>query len=259
LRGIRFNRGFTAALPGGTLEDRRPPVKKFLISVVLIVSMSPAIFSLSEGWMGLGFGWGNLFERSSSGGNTAKTYMSSPGVTLNGYTFWNRRNIGLFSNMAFLFPSRSTLDINGVKTNVDLSVYDILFQFNLIIGPGFRFNVNDTLTLQFGAGLNYMQTVGSYTGFVAGYKVGYGLLGFNLGIGGDAGVKFDITDALFVSAGSTISFDFAKHTSVFSSYGNTSGWASGYFMLGIRPYLCIGLNVWAAEPGPFKGKIGKPK
>jgi hypothetical protein len=238
-------------------------MKKFLVLVVLAISMRPAIFSLSESWTGLGFEWGNFFENVSKDGNTAKTYMSSPGGTLNGYTFWNRGNIGLFSIMAFLFPNKSTLDINGVKTSVDLSVYDILFQFNAIIGPGFRYNVNDKLALQFGVGLNYMQTVGSYTNtiFVAGYteKVGFTLLAFNLGIGGDIGMKLDITDTIFVSVGSTLSFDFASHTFVFSSYRNTSGWASGYSLFGIRPYLCIGFNSWAEEPGPFKGKLGKPK
>jgi hypothetical protein len=243
--------------------NRRPPMKKFLISVVLIVSMSPAIFSLAESWTSAGFGWGNFFERSPAGGNTAKTYMNSPGITLNGYTFWNRGNIGFFSNAAFLFPKRSTLDINGVKTSVDLSVYDVLFQFNAIVGPGIRFNVSDKLAVQFGLGLNYMQTFGSYTNtmVVAGYieKVGFAVLGFNLGIGGDVGVKFDLTDTFFVSAGSMFSFDFANHTSVFSSYGSTSGWADDYFMLGIRPYLCIGLNSWAEELGPFKSRMGKPR
>jgi hypothetical protein len=249
------------AAGGGILEKRRPLVKKFLVLVVLAASISPAIFSLSESWTGLGFGWGNFFEDVSKGGDTAKTYMSSPGVTLNSYGFWNRGNIGFLSNMAFLFPNRSTLDINGTKTSVDLSVYDILFQFNVVIGPGFRFNVNDRLALQFGVGLNYMQTFGSYTMFVAsyGYSVGYTLLAFNLGVGGDVGVKFDITDTLFISTGSTFSFDFANLTSVYSSFGNTSGWASNYSMFGVRPYLCIGFNSWAEEPGLFKGKMGKPK
>jgi hypothetical protein len=238
-------------------------VKKFLVLVVLITSISPVAFSLSESWTGLGFGWGNFFENVSKDGDSTKTHMSSPGATLNSYAFENRGNIGILSNMAFLFPNRGTLDINGVKTSVDLSVYDILFQFNAIIGPGFRYNVDDKLALQFGVGLNYMQTVGSYTNtiFVAGYaeKVGFTLLAFNLGIGGDVGMKLDITDTVFVSVGSTLSFDFASHTSVFSSYENTSGWASNYSLFGIRPYLCIGFNSWAEEPGPFKGEMGKPK
>jgi hypothetical protein len=234
-------------------------VKKLLILLVLIVSIGPAAFSLSESSLGLGFGWGNFFERASSNGSTAKTYMSSPGIAFNGYSFWNKKNIGLFTNMAFLFPSKSTIDINGVKTNADLSFYDILFQFNAMIGPGFRINIRENFILQLGVGLNYMQTTGSYTGYVAGNKIGYGLLAYNLGLGGDIGIKYDITDAFFISAGSTVSYDFACHTAVFSSYENTSGWAGNYSMLGIRPYLCIGMNFWAGEPGFFKTRIGKPR
>jgi hypothetical protein len=146
--------------------------------------------------------------------------------------------------MAFLFPVRSTLDINGTKTSVDLSVYDILFQLNTIIGPGFRYNITKEFTLLFGIGLNYMQTFGSYTTYIPYYdsKIAYVVLGYNLGLGGDIGIKFDITDSFFISGGGTFSFDFVNHTSVLSSFGNSSGWAGDYFMFGLRPYICIGFN-----------------
>jgi hypothetical protein len=236
-------------------------MKKFLILVVFSVSIGSAVFSLTESSMALGFGWEHFFETTSSDGQKAKTYLSAPGITYNAYSFWNKGNVGFFLNMAFLFPNRGTLDVNGVKTDVDLGVYDVLFQYNAMIGPGFRFGFNKNLTLQLGVGFNYMQTIGSYTKYVAYYssKIGYTLLGFNLGIGGDVGIKYDITDGFFFCVGSTFSYDFACYTAVYSSFGNTSGWAGNYSMIGIRPYLCIGVNLWAEEPGLFKNKIGKPE
>jgi hypothetical protein len=236
-------------------------VKKLLVLLVLAAGLNPAAFSLSESWTGLGFGWGNLFESSSANGNTAKTYIGSPGINYDAYGFWNKNYIGLFSSTAFLFPNKGTININGVEAAADLDIYDTLFQFDFAIGPGFRVNLRDNFKLKFGIGFHYTMMVGSYTRYVGYYndKIGFVMWGYTLGIGGDAGVKFDITDTFFISAGSAFSFDFASHVSIFSSFGNTSGWAGDYFMLGIRPYLCIGFNSWAEEPGPFKGKTGKPK
>ena len=237
-------------------------MKKFLVLVVLASGLDAAVFSFSpsESSTGLGFGWGNFFEGASKGGDSATAHMSAPGITSNAYGFWNKGNVGIFSNIAFLLPNEGTLNINGTETTVDLSAYDVLFLFNASIGPGFRLPVNEKLTVRFGVGLNYMQTTGSYSRFIQGAgNVGFALLGFNFGIGGDVGAKFDITDVFFISIGSTFSYDFASHVSLNSSFGNTSGWASNYSMFGFRPYLCVGLNSYVTEPGFAKGKLGKPQ
>jgi hypothetical protein len=236
-------------------------MKKFLIAAILVVGLSLKAFPLTESSMAFGFGWEHFFESSTADGQRAKAYLSAPGIAFNSYGFWNKGNIGIFTSMAFLFPDKGSIDVDGIRADVDLSVYDTLFQFNLTIGPGFRFNLGKNVLLQFGAGLNFMQTTGSYTTYVAGYsgKIGYSLLAFNLGLGGDIGIKFDITDSFFLCAGSAFSYDFTNHTAVYSSFGNTSGWAGNYSMIGIRPYLCIGINLWAEESGPFKTKIGKPE
>jgi hypothetical protein len=235
---------------------------KFLIVAVLVAGLNSAVFSLGENSMALGFGWEHFFEFASGDGQTSKTYLSAPGITFNDYGFWNKGNIGIFVNMAYLFPDKGSIDIDGTRTDVDLGIYDRLFQFNITIGPGFRFSFSKNLALRFGVGFNYMQTTGSGSRYVAGYdgEIGYTILAFNLGIGGDIGIKYDITDSFFVCAGTALSYDFACHTTVYSSFGNASGWAGNYSMTGIRPYICIGLNTWGE--GTFrnsKGGFGKPK
>jgi hypothetical protein len=71
----------------------------------------------------------------------------------------------------------------------------------------------------------------------------------------------DITDVIYFNLGTTISYDFAGHrwiTSTVDNWKNTkmesSGWMTGYSMIGIRPYIAIGFNYYQE-----KGKWGKPK
>jgi hypothetical protein len=241
-------------------------MKKILCLVVLALGVHAVVFSFSpsESSMSLGFGWGNFFENSKENGDTVKRYIGSPGVTFENYTFWNKKNIGLFINLGLLFPVKITSEVNGAKTDVDMSSYKFLFQENMIIGPGFRYSFNDRFTLLAGLGLDVLFSAASYSksvyvGYGWIYNVGYAEFSFGLGIGGDAGIKFDITDKVFLKLGSTISYNFAKHTSISSSLGNTSGWASTYSMIGFRPYLTVGLNLYVTEPGFFKGKLGKPQ
>jgi hypothetical protein len=244
-------------------------MKKNICLVILILGVCASVFSFSpsESSISLGFGWGNAFESAEEGGKTVKTYMGSPGITLESYQFWNGHNVGLFANAGFLFPVKMTSDASGVKTDVDLSIYDYLFQENLIIGPGFRRGLNDRFTLLVGVGLDLLFNIAAYSKSVyVGYgwinNVSHSTFSFGMGIGGDVGVKFDITDKVFLKLGSTVSYDFLCYSSIrtnLSAIGNQSGWVSGYSMIGFRPYLTVGLNVYVTEPGFFKGKLGKPQ
>jgi hypothetical protein len=236
-------------------------MKKFLILTVLALSISSAVFSLSESWVGLGFGWGNLFESSSAIENTAKAYMVSPGINYDTYEFRNKNNIGLFLSMAFLFPASGVAGVNGEDVKVDLSVYDSLFLYDAMIGPGFRLNLSNNFKLKFGVGFHYMMMVGAYTEYMPYYggNIGFAIWGYTLGIGGDIGVKFDVTNGFYISIGSALSYDFANHTSIYSSFGIVSGWAGGYSAISLRPYICLGINLWAEESGFLKNKMGKPE
>jgi len=221
-------------------------MKKAFLVFILIAGISTVAFSLTETWTSFGFEYGNFFESSSNGDNTAKSYLASPGINLNVYSFWGGRDIGLFIHDIFAFPQKGTLEINGNKTDVDLSVYDLIMQVGIIIGPGFRYSISDKLKLQFGIGLSFMEMAGIYSR--------YSLLSFNFGIGGDIAIKYDLTDTFFLSIGSVLTLDFLNHTSIFTSYGNASGWGKNYSMFGLRPYICIGFNTYKNDDN-----LGKPK
>jgi hypothetical protein len=68
-------------------------------------------------------------------------------------------------------------------------------------------------------------------------------LGFILGIGSDVGIKFDITDLIAISLGSTVSYSFASYIIGSNTLvGDISGWAKNYSLVGVRPYVCLSLN-----------------
>jgi hypothetical protein len=237
-------------------------MKKLLILTIFLSCLYPSVFALSESMLGFGLGLDNSFGSKTVQEETFKNNLVAPGIVLDSYVFWSRKNIGLFVNMAFLFP------IGGQFDTIEFENYKFMYQLNPIIGPGFRFNFTDRLMLKTGFGLNYMQSFGTFRApvFISpGFTdtVSYFILAFNFGVGGDIGLKFDFTDNVFLSTGSTIAYNFLCHTSVSSEYTSVrtrSGWDSDYYMFNIRPYLCIGINSW--DEGSFfnrKGGIGKPR
>jgi hypothetical protein len=227
---------------------------KKILAVILLVGIGSSVYALSETWFSLGFEYGNFFENLSDSGNTAKSYLGSPGVNLNMYQFWNGMDIGIFVHDLFAFPKNSTTEINGVKYEADLSVYDFRMQVGIITGPGFRYNFNDRLKLQFGIGFSFLETVASYSMYTEYGTLSYFMLAFNFGVGSDVGIKYDITNIFYLNIGSIVGIDFANHTSISSSMGSVSDWASRYSMLHVRPYICIGFN-WYRE----SDNLGKPK
>jgi hypothetical protein len=115
-------------------------MKKVFLVFVLFAGISTMAFSLYESWMSFGFEYGNFWDSSLDGSDYVKGYMGSPGINLNAYDFWNGMDVGLFVHDIFAFPKSATSEINGIKTNVDLSIFDPIIQIGLIIGPGFSTN-----------------------------------------------------------------------------------------------------------------------
>ncbi|MDR0551035.1 MAG: hypothetical protein LBG72_03335 [Spirochaetaceae bacterium] len=231
-------------------------MKKLFLLLILAVGINPAVFSLAENWFSFGFEYCNFFQSISDKENTSKSYMSSLGINLNSYQFWNNMNIGIFVHDVFAFPKTIPTELLGIEPEIDVSGnYDFLMQVGIIIGPGFRHSFNEKLKLLFGIGFSFMETAASYSKYIPDYDEtrGFSLLAFNLGAGGDIGLKLDITNVLYISIGSILTFDFANYTFVDSSFGESAGWTKNYFAFGLRPYICIGFNFYSNTVN-----IGKP-
>ena len=230
-------------------------MKKPLLLLVMVIGINTAVFSLTESWLSIGFEYGNFWESSSDGRDYVKGYIGSPGISLSAYSFWNGKNVGIFVHDIFAFPSKMTAEINGVKTKVDLSVYDFMMQLGMVIGPGFRVHISDNFKLHFGVGFSFLLNYATYTRSTYLYNnVSFSLFAVNIGIGGDIGAKYDFTDIFYLNIGSVVTFDFVNYTSTGSSFSSVSAWAKNYFMFGLRPYICIGFNFYRDSDN-----LGKPK
>ena len=228
-------------------------MKQSVFLVLLFVGINVTAFSLQETWFSTGFEFGSSIESSSDNGSA---YIGAPGFNLNAYSFWDKRNIGMLLHYSFLFPVIAGLD-------GDVKDYDVQMEF--IIGPGFRYNITEKLKLQFGMGFDWMIVAATYnTKDTAGESMDFSKSAFNLGIGGDIGFKYDITDFFYINGGVTVSYMFYNNTWLYSSQKTSNDEETrrriyddnikGYSMFGIKPYICIGFNYYQE-----KVVWGKPK
>jgi hypothetical protein len=74
-----------------------------------------------------------------------------------------------------------------------------------------------------------------------------------LGIGGDVGLKYDITDTVYLNIGTALTYNFLNYRTAQSTADNwintrqdSSGWTFNP-MFGIRPYFAIGVNFYSRK------------
>jgi hypothetical protein len=83
----------------------------------------------------------------------------------------------------------------------------------------------------------------------------------NLGIGGDIGIKLDITDILGLMIGTLGSYHWINHTRFDGQSSSDSEWYVNS-RFAIRPYLSIGINAYSPDrkifADNFNDRLGKP-
>ncbi|MDR2485591.1 MAG: hypothetical protein LBD55_09370 [Treponema sp.] len=227
-------------------------MKKCSILMFLSLWGSAALFSLQETWLTTGFEFGNYLAHNTGG----TFYSGAPGFNLKGYAFEDGTNIGFFFYYSFLFPIISTEDREGANHNG--------FQGEFIFGPGFRYGFNDNLKLNFGIGFNWTFIISEYTAQGDPHVLDYSKWQSNLGVGADVGIKYDITDGVYISTGIGLSCLFLNYTSITRSYSPSAdetikirlfdGRQDEFVLFGFKPYICIGYNYYTQ-----KSVWGKPK
>lgn len=223
--------------------------RKITFFSLLFLVLSFSAFSqenIEEQWLTIGAEFGNYFENESSRGFT---YLGSPGFNINLYTFPKEKNIGMFFHFSFLFPAIE----KNEKTD-----FDYLVQYDMIVGSGFRYNISEKSKLHFGIGLEFM------TPFDIKYKensTDYYIYNTNLGLGGDAGLKFDLTENIYIDVGLSFTYSFINFSTLYSFSNDkkirttlSDNWTMKYTMVGIKPYIGIGFNYYRGET-----ILGKPK
>jgi len=229
-------------------------MKKILLFLLLTISVNSTAFLFadeswsSESWASLGFEYGNFFETYREGGIQVNTYTGSAAINFGGYRFFNGDKIGIFVQGLIAFPVSVLVDANTYPAmkRINLDEYFFHLQTGLLIGPGFRVDISERLKLKCAVGVGFLMTIAVYPGYIPTYgDVAYSKESWNLGIGGDVGFKFDISKDVFLSVGGIFTLDFVSYINMETSFGApSSGWAKEFFMLGIRPYITVGTNLF---------------
>ena len=209
------------------------------------------IYAETETWLTFGFQYGNYWEKVDKPEGTAVSWIGSPGIVLNGYAFWNKNNIGLFIQDSFLFPNKSKVTTNGITITDGIKDFDSRFLFQFGIGPGFKYNISDKFKLYFGLGPNISMMTCSVDKTVynpltyLNLRLQIKTRAISIGIIGDTGVKYDISNIFYVAGGLKIGLDFAGHLKIETNIPGVSQskWNSGYLGFHLNPYLGIGFNV----------------
>lgn len=218
-------------------------MKKPGIVMVLVFLGGIRLFALQESWVSYGFGFGNYLDRTAEEG----AYTGMPGFMFGAYRFGERRNVGWFSQWGILFPTISP------------ERWDTGYGFDFIAGPGFRAHLGDTVNLHFGVGIDWLFEGSGYTEEATDYSRWRS----SVGIGGDMGIKVDLTDNVYIDLGVTGSYFFlgweSRQKSVKIDEQTTTrtklsgGRIADFLAFGVKPYLCIGFNSYVG-----KTALGKP-
>ena len=195
-------------------------MKKTVLIMALVSGINVSAFSF-ESWFSTGFEYGNFFEKKQEAGSTIESYIGSPGIDMSSFQLWD--NFGYFISLSFLFPNNIVMDDEA---------YNFFFQFAYVLGPAFKFNINEKLNIKTGFGFSSQFMRGEYDQNA--------LMNINLGIGGDAGIAYMVTRLINISIGAIVNCQFASLTSMDTAVGETKKWAKNYSMTGLRPYIRIG-------------------
>jgi hypothetical protein len=202
--------------------------KKLGFMIILAVCISTMAFS-NENRLSFGFEYGNFFEKRTDGGVDIETYKGSPGFDFCAYHLWG--NFGFFHNHSFLFPADVSSNIDG---------YKYYFQYNLLIGPVYKIAFTEKWDMTLGIGFSLSP--------IAGEINSKDLTQFNMGIGGDIGVSYLFSKMVYINIGSKLTYHFCNTTSIANGTydedgdeNKTTEWSNNYSMVGIRPYLRIGI------------------
>jgi hypothetical protein len=220
-------------------------MKKMMILAGLLIGLNAMLFSLEEAWLSMGPDFGAYAYH---GADLEDFYPASPGINFTGYGFVDRKNVGYFFNYGFLFPLLDNIEGNLKPVS----------QLDFIIGVGFRYEINERLNLHFGIGpeVNFLYLLNREDKNVKStdYIISFG-------IGEDIGIKFDITDTIYLDVGATLTYNFAALREIESTTDNwkntaleSSGWVKNFSMPGIRPYIAVGFNIYQE-----RARWGKPE
>ena len=200
-------------------------MKKTVFLILFLLLLVHNSFASNEGFVSFGISYQNIFNLSGDNIQNAGGNIGMIGFGINPYIFWNSGNIGLFCSANYL---PATVYFSEPR---NLQTYSSNYM-GMIIGPGFRYNLKDNMTLLGGIGIDFWgRTINAEFNDNTVYKD----TELNLGLGGQFGLKIDITNIICVMILINCDYTFVNFMEQSLKWSNRS-------KISIIPFIGIGFN-----------------
>jgi hypothetical protein len=227
------------------LFEEKIMMRRLCFSVVLFLGLSSNIFSLQEHDTSLVYPYsGSIYDFIGNKPRLAdEFYTIIPGLALPSYTFWDNRPIGLFSNFGTRWLSKAHSPADDIYEYHGLGI-------DMMIGPGFRTVLGEKQIFRYSVGFEAAFETMSYRTRTNDNTYSFAFI--DLGIGGNMGLKLDITDILNIVFGADMFITFVDCAVDGNDYA--SKWSFNP-IIGIKPYISIGFNAYTENGRYYIGKL----
>lgn len=206
---------------------KKPWLLSFCLTGFLLLGVSvgaaEAKSNITEAWLMMGFEVGYSWDMTNQSEFFEVGHVVSPGFSAGVYSFKQGSSIGLFLSASVLFPTEYVLKEQTSPLN---SYHDPFNQGILIFGYAFRFPLSKSVNIHLGLGLS-----GLYSTLSRSLENEVSL---RFGIGGELGVKLDLSDVFFLSLGSRGIWNFGESV--------LQGAPELISIARLHPYISIGTN-----------------
>lgn len=203
-------------------------MKKFIILAFLVTVFTSYSFSANyETYTGLTYNHGIFLEND----DYSKSIFTN-GINFSMTTYFLPSNWGFYingnGNLGYSMKYTGN-DVSFEYTSSDWSMNVIL---SAIIGPSFKYDINDKFHVFVSGGLHLSETMFNSEKMAD-------ILNFSFGLGGDLGFRFKPTKKFYLTAGTFITHDFFQFRTTTLSFREEK--TRGYYnFTSFKPYIGIG-------------------
>lgn len=203
-------------------------MKKIIIGIVTLMLCSIMFARETKSYITVAYNFGLFTERAED----IQTQISTNGIDLSIASYFNE-NWGLYLNTDYNFPEKATVSSGGISVTTTSSDWDFSMILSAIIGPTYKYNINDNFEIFSALGFHLAQYSLS-TKYV-------GTINYSFGIGADIGLRYLPSKNFYITAGSLLSHDFHCNATINTAYGTTKK-SDSYNFGSFRPYIGIGFS-----------------
>lgn len=203
-------------------------MKKIIMGIFVFMLGFMSFAKETKSYISVAYNFGLFTERAEN----MQTQLSANGIDLSLSAYFNE-NWGIYLNTDYNFVDKATVSSGGISLTTTSSDWDFSMVLSAIIGPTYKFNINESFELFSALGFHFAQY--SLSSKYA------GTLNYSFGIGGDIGIRYLPTKNFYLSVGSLLSHDFYCKGEVNTAYGTTKV-SDSYNFGSFRPYIGIGFS-----------------